>query len=76
MSEKSIPIFINHDFTRPVGSLEGQIARFVPRTVTPDTMFNAGYTILKDELIGDVRYILEAKIREISVNIQEEEKAG
>lgn len=63
----TIPILWNHDASRPVGKLEGDVATFLPRTVTAEWMFQAGWQVLESEEVGGVTYITRAKIRELSV---------
>lgn len=67
MSDTTIPILLNHDPSKAIGKLEGDIVTFVPRTVTPAMMFQAGWQTLEYEMILGQTYITKARIRELSV---------
>jgi hypothetical protein len=70
MSENGLPILFQHDASRVVGRVEGDVATFSPDArITQQNMIDAGWQTLEAETVDGVVVITKAKLLYLNVGM-------
>jgi hypothetical protein len=61
-----LPLFFNHDYTKPIGTVEFSDDNFNKTLLNNDYVLGIGFQVYKEKIIDGKRYIEDGKIFEVS----------